>query len=160
MLSGRLACSKLRYQNKIWHSQPMFKQIETNVLSKLVVAERYILPSRSKGYGRESGNHTETVAEKIPAIYKTGKYIRKRTFTRRKRFYRIQLDRKRTNQARRFNRGTRADNETEPDSLKRRDLIQLFTENYHPKRNTYHIRTGFVWQSKPEVKDQQTSGND
>ena len=34
----------------------------------------------------------------------------------------------------------RAEYETEPDSIKIKDLIRLYTEQYLPKRNTYHNR--------------------
>ena len=38
---------------------------------------------------------------------------------------------------------TRAENKTEPDSIKTLDLIRLFTEFFMPKRNTYHNRGDF-----------------
>ena len=37
----------------------------------------------------------------------------------------------------------RAEYKTEPDSIKVKDLIRLFTEFYIPKRNTYHNRGDF-----------------
>ena len=40
---------------------------------------------------------------------------------------------------------TRAEYETEPDSIKVEDLIRLFTEIYMPKGNTYHNRGEFFW---------------
>ena len=40
---------------------------------------------------------------------------------------------------------TRAEFKTEPDSIKIKDLIRLFTEYYLPKRNTYHNRGDFFW---------------
>ena len=39
---------------------------------------------------------------------------------------------------------TRAEYNTEPDTIKVKDLIRLFTEFYMPKRNTYHNRGDFV----------------
>ena len=38
---------------------------------------------------------------------------------------------------------TRAEYKTDPDSIKIKDLILLYTEYYLPKRNTYHNRGGF-----------------
>ena len=45
---------------------------------------------------------------------------------------------------------TRAEYKTEPDSIKRKDLIRLFTEFYMPKRNTYHNRGDFFWAKQTE----------
>ena len=45
---------------------------------------------------------------------------------------------------------TRAENKTEPDSIKVKELIRLFTEFYTPKRNTYHNRGVFVWAKQTE----------
>ena len=45
---------------------------------------------------------------------------------------------------------TRAEYETEPDSIKIKDLIRLFTESYLPKRNTYHNRGDFFWAKQTE----------
>ena len=45
---------------------------------------------------------------------------------------------------------TRAEYETEPDSIKIKDLIRLFTEFYMPKRNTYHNRGDFFWAKQTE----------
>ena len=45
---------------------------------------------------------------------------------------------------------TRAEYETEPDSIKVKDLIRLFTEIYMPKRNTYHNRGDFFWAKQTE----------
>ena len=44
---------------------------------------------------------------------------------------------------------TRAEYKTEPDSIKIKDLIRLFTEFYMPKRNTYHNRD-FFWAKQTE----------
>ena len=44
---------------------------------------------------------------------------------------------------------TRAEYKTEPDSIKVKDLIRLFTEFYMPKRNTYHNRGDF-WAKQTE----------
>ena len=45
---------------------------------------------------------------------------------------------------------TRAEYITEPDSIKVKDLIRLFTEFYMPKRNTYHNRGDFFWAKQTE----------
>ena len=45
---------------------------------------------------------------------------------------------------------TRAEYKTEPDSIKVKDLIRLFTELYMPKRNTYHNRGDFFWAKQTE----------
>ena len=45
---------------------------------------------------------------------------------------------------------TRAEYKTEPDSIKVKDLIRLFTEFYMPKRNTYHNRRDFFWEKQTE----------
>ena len=45
---------------------------------------------------------------------------------------------------------TRAEYETEPDSIKVKDLIRLFAEFYMPKRNTYHNRGDFFWAKQTE----------
>ena len=45
---------------------------------------------------------------------------------------------------------TRAENKTEPDSIKVKDLIRLLTEFYMPKRNTYHYRRDFFWAKQTE----------
>ena len=45
---------------------------------------------------------------------------------------------------------TRAEFKTEPDSIKVKDLIRLFTEFYMPKRNTYHIRGDLLWAKQTE----------
>ena len=45
---------------------------------------------------------------------------------------------------------TRAEYKTEPDSIKIKDLIRLYTEHYLPKRNTYHNRGDFVWAKQSE----------
>ena len=45
---------------------------------------------------------------------------------------------------------TRAEYKTEPDSIKIKDLIRLFTEFYMPKRNTYHNRGYFFWAKQTE----------
>ena len=47
---------------------------------------------------------------------------------------------------------TRAEYKTEPDSIKIKDLIRLFTEYYLPKRNTYHSRKDFFWAKQTEEK--------
>ena len=44
----------------------------------------------------------------------------------------------------------RAEYKTEPDSIKVKDLIRLFTEFYMPKRNTYHNRGDFFWAKQTE----------
>ena len=45
---------------------------------------------------------------------------------------------------------TRAEYKTEPDSIKIKDLIRLYTEHYIPKRNTYHNRGDFFWAKQSE----------
>ena len=45
---------------------------------------------------------------------------------------------------------TRAEYKTEPDSIKVKDLIRLYTEYYLPKRNTYHNRGDFFWAKQSE----------
>ena len=45
---------------------------------------------------------------------------------------------------------TRAEYETETDSIEVKDLIRLFDEYYLPKRNTYHNRGDFVWAKQAE----------
>ena len=45
---------------------------------------------------------------------------------------------------------TKAEYKTEPDSIKVKDLIRLFTEFYMPKRNTYHNRGDFFWAKQTE----------
>ena len=45
---------------------------------------------------------------------------------------------------------TRAEDKTDPDSKKIKDLIRLYTEYYLPKRNTYHNRGDFFWAKKSE----------
>ena len=45
---------------------------------------------------------------------------------------------------------TRAEYKKEPDSIKLKELIRLFTEFYTPKRNTYHNRGVFVWAKQTE----------
>ena len=45
---------------------------------------------------------------------------------------------------------TRGEYKTEPDSIKVKDLIRLFTEFYMPKRNTYHNREDFFWAKQTE----------
>ena len=45
---------------------------------------------------------------------------------------------------------TWAENKTEPDSIKIKDLIRLFTEFDMPKRNTYHNRGDFFWAKQTE----------
>ena len=45
---------------------------------------------------------------------------------------------------------TRAEYKTEPDSIKIKDLIRLYTEHYLPKRNTYHNRGDFFWAKQSE----------
>ena len=45
---------------------------------------------------------------------------------------------------------TRAEYKTEPDSIKIKDLIRLYTEHYLPKRNTYHNREDFFWAKQSE----------
>ena len=45
---------------------------------------------------------------------------------------------------------TRAEYKMEPDSIKVKDLIRLFTEFYMPKRNTYHNRRDFFWAKQTE----------
>ena len=45
---------------------------------------------------------------------------------------------------------TRAENKTEPDSIKIKDLIWLFTEFYMQKWNTYHNRGDFFWAKQTE----------
>ena len=47
---------------------------------------------------------------------------------------------------------TRAEYKTEPDSIKVKDLIWLFTELYMPKRNTYHNRGDFFWAKQTEYE--------
>ena len=45
---------------------------------------------------------------------------------------------------------TRAEYKTEPDSIKIKELIRLYTEHYLPKRNTYHHRGDFFWAKQSE----------
>ena len=45
---------------------------------------------------------------------------------------------------------SRAEYKTEPDSIKVKVLIRLFTEFYMPKRNTYHNRGDFFWAKQTE----------
>ena len=45
---------------------------------------------------------------------------------------------------------TRAEYKTEPDSIKIKDLIRLFTEYYLQKRNTYHNREDLFWAKQME----------
>ena len=45
---------------------------------------------------------------------------------------------------------TRTEYKTEPDSIKMKDLIRLYTKHYLPKRNTYHIRGDFFWAKQSE----------
>ena len=45
---------------------------------------------------------------------------------------------------------TRAEYETDPDSIKIKDLIRLFLEYYLPKRNTYHNRGDLFWAKQTE----------
>ena len=45
---------------------------------------------------------------------------------------------------------TRAEYKTDPDSIKIKDLIRLYTEYYLPKRNTYHNRGDFFWRKQSE----------
>ena len=54
---------------------------------------------------------------------------------------------------------TRAENKTEPDSIKIKDLIRLFTEFYMPKKNTYHNRGDFFGRSRPKMKHPKNSGD-
>ena len=51
---------------------------------------------------------------------------------------------------------TRAEYKTELDSIKVKDLIQLFTNFYLPKRNTYQNRGDFFWakQTKDETPEE------
>ena len=44
---------------------------------------------------------------------------------------------------------TRAEYKTDPDSIKIKDLIRLYTD-YLPKRNTYHNRGDFFWAKQSE----------
>ena len=45
---------------------------------------------------------------------------------------------------------TRAEYKTEPDNIKIKDLIRLYTEHYLPKSNTYHNRGDFFWAKQSE----------
>ena len=45
---------------------------------------------------------------------------------------------------------TRAEYKTDPDSIKIKDIIRLYTEYYLPKRNTYHNRGDFFWAKQSE----------
>ena len=45
---------------------------------------------------------------------------------------------------------TRTEQKKEPDNIKIKDLIRLFTEFYMPKRNTYHNREDFFWAKQTE----------
>ena len=45
---------------------------------------------------------------------------------------------------------TRVEYKTDPDSIKIKDLIRLYTEYYLPKRNTYHNRGDFFWAKQSE----------
>ena len=44
----------------------------------------------------------------------------------------------------------RAEYKTEPGSIKIKDLMRLFTENYLPKHNTYHNCGDFFWAKQTE----------
>ena len=43
-----------------------------------------------------------------------------------------------------------AEYKTEPDNIRIKDLIRLYTEHYLPKRNTYHNRGDFFWAKQSE----------
>ena len=45
---------------------------------------------------------------------------------------------------------TQAEYKTEPDNIKIKNLIRLYTEHYLPKRNTYHNRGDFFWAKQSE----------
>ena len=45
---------------------------------------------------------------------------------------------------------TRAQYHTEPDTIKIKVLIRLFTEYFMPKRNTYHNREDLLWAKQRE----------
>ena len=51
----------------------------------------------------------------------------------------------------------RAD-KTEPDSIKIKDLIRLFTEFYMPKCDNYHNRRDFSGQDRPNTKHRRSLG--
>ena len=53
---------------------------------------------------------------------------------------------------------TRAEYKTEPDSIKIKDLIRLFTEYYLPK--TYHNRGDFFWAKQTEEEKPEEFGED
>ena len=98
------------------------------------------------------------MARKIPAVLQTGTQDGYRTATERRKHDRFRMVRKRTSNTGRFPEGvgpealyqiTRAEYKTEPDSIKVKDLIRLFTEFYMPK-NTYHNRGDFFWAKKTE----------
>ena len=97
------------------------------------------------------------MAREVPAVLQAGTQNRHRTAIERRRYNRYRVDRKRTINSRGFPVGpealyqiTRAEYETEPDSIKVKDLIRLFTEFYMPKRNTCHIRGDFFWAKQTE----------
>ena len=75
---------------------------------------------------------------------------------------------KKTSRTRRFHMGcgtgstlsdNKAEYKTEPDSIKIKDLIRLFTEFYMPKRNTYHNRRDFFGRSRPKMRHPKNSGD-
>ena len=45
---------------------------------------------------------------------------------------------------------TKGEFNPDPDTIKTEKLIQLFREQYMPKRNTYHSRGGFFWAKQEE----------
>ena len=45
---------------------------------------------------------------------------------------------------------TLAENKTDPDTIKIKDLIRIYTEYYLPKRNTYHNIGDFFWAKQSE----------
>ena len=50
---------------------------------------------------------------------------------------------------------TRVKSKAEPDRIKIKDLIRLFTEFYMPKRNTYHNQGDFFWAKQTEDETQE-----
>ena len=45
---------------------------------------------------------------------------------------------------------TKGEFNTDPDTINTEKLIQLFKDDYMPKRNTYHTREDFVWAKQEE----------
>ena len=55
---------------------------------------------------------------------------------------------------------TRAEYKTDPDSIKIKDLIRLYTKYYLQERNTYHNRGDFFWAKQSEEDTPEDFGED